>query len=264
MIKTLKRWLKPFLRPLLPYLRRAKRENFPQTLIINDLAPMPLTFRAHTPMEKHRVTSYGDERDALERLLKAVRADDVVFDIGASVGVYALALLAVCPRGKVFAFEPDPETAQRLQESLALNPFTHGQVVTWAVSDSVGTMELFTEGAAGFAPTMAKQNERLKTAVVIPTKSLDSALANGELPVPTVLKIDIEGAEVLALRGAKRLFAGEFGARPRLLLIEFHPQWMGEFGATMDDLHAELSAQGYRVMWEDARSAQVHRMYTLG
>lgn len=264
MKKTLKRWLKPLLSPILPYLRPATAETFPQTLVISDLVPNALKFRVYTPMEKHRITSYGDERNALERLLSAVRPDDVVFDVGASVGLYALALLAACPRGKVVAFEPDPETAQRLQESLALNPFEHGQVVTWAVSDSVGTIELFTEGAGGFAPTMAKQNKRLKTAVTVPTNALDNAVQSGELPLPTVLKIDIEGAEVLALRGAKRLLAGELGARPRLLFIEFHPQWMGEFGATMDDLHAELSAQGYRVAWEDTRSAQVHRMYLLG
>ncbi len=255
MIKRLKRWL-------LRLLRHKKNESFPQTIKVTDLVNSTLTFIAYNAMEKYRVVSYGSERDALDKLLSVVRPDDTVFDIGASVGLYTMALLSQCPKGEIVAFEPDPETAKRLKQNITLNPFPNVRVIEWGVSQSEGEMELYTAGSGGFAPTLAKTN-RFKETVKIPTNSLDNALALGNLPIPDVLKVDIEGAEVLCIRGAKRLLLGEFSKRPRLLFIEFHPEWMIDFGATIEILTAEIESAGYHAIWRSDRDKQTHILYSM-
>lgn len=260
MINRLKRAVKRVLKTDQP---QKPKETFPQTLTVTDIVGAPLVFRAHSPMEKHRVVTYAAEREALDLFLKYIQPTDVVYDIGASVGVYALPLGWKTPQGQVFAFEPDPETGQRLKENVLLNGFKHVQVMDWAVSDSVGTTTLYSDGANGNAPTMMKneQREALKSELTIPTNSIDNAIAQKTLTPATVLKIDIEGAEGLCIKGAHRLLSGEFGAKPRIILLEIHPDFMQTFGMSSDQLQADMLAYGYSILWQEKRYNQIHLLY---
>lgn len=76
----------------------------------------------------------------------------------------------------------------------------------------------------------------------IPVRSLDSLLRDAELPGPMLLKCDVEGAELLVLRGGEAIIARH---RPTLLL-SVHPQALPQFGHTVEDVAAWLAAQGYR------------------
>jgi hypothetical protein len=70
--------------------------------------------------------------------------------------------------------------------------------------------------------------------------------------------MDIEGAELMALRGARRLLASEHA--PRLLFLEVHPHFLPAFGATPADVDALLSTHRYEVMVRHARGDQIHVM----
>ncbi|NEO13850.1 MULTISPECIES: FkbM family methyltransferase [unclassified Moorena] len=194
-----------------------------------------LQFEAFSPVEKYRLANYGGEKFFVEEFTKLIEIDDIVLDIGASVGLMAVHAAIFAENGKVFAFEPDPETMERLQNNVELNNLSNVTFVPWAVSDREGEATLFTDGASGFAPTLKEQLNRPgapKGKVTVQTRTLDNEISIGNLPLPTVLKIDIEGAEVLCLHGAESLLNGSLGKKPRLIFLELHPEFLPSFGAS--------------------------------
>ncbi len=223
----------------------------------------PLRFLIHNPIERYRTVEYGGERTFWEQFLSQLRSDDLLYDIGASVGLFALGAARICK--DVYAFEPDPETRSRLTANAALNNLLNIHMIPWAVSDRAGSVELYSDGAAGFAPSLAKQSRANAPSgsITVATNTLDAAIASGELPLPTVLKIDIEGAEVLCLRGAQRLLAGEFGPPPRLIALELHPPFLPSFGASVADIDALIDPHGYELRESQPRADQEHRWYYL-
>jgi len=92
--------------------------------------------------------------------------------------------------------------------------------------------------------------------VRVKTKRLDDAIATGELPLPDVLKIDIEGAEILCLLGAVKLLGGVWEKRPRLIFLETHPDYLPEFGSDTAEVFALLKTAGFALVWQMERFNQ--------
>ncbi|WP_053076756.1 FkbM family methyltransferase [Caenimonas sp. SL110] len=152
----------------------------------------------------------GIYESELQRLLvDSLSAGDVFLDVGANVGFFSLlGATLVGPAGKVVAFEPVSENAQLLLRNLALNKVSNVQLIEAAVADRVGT--------ASFEDGQSPSQGRLGTGGrSVPVVTLDGLLASGAIPVPQVIKMDIEGAESLALAGARGLLSAH---RPKLLL----------------------------------------------
>jgi FkbM family methyltransferase len=243
--------------------KRKKEDKYPIMVKLKSLEKV-LSFEVFSPVEKYRIAGYGGEKGFLEYFISTLKDDDVVFDIGASVGLMTVHSAAEVSNGKVVAFEPDPETFRRLKHNVELNNLTNVIYAPWATSDSQGEVALFSDGANGFAPSLREQTNRPgapKGQVMVPTKVLDDVVAAGELPHPTVLKIDIEGAEILCLRGAIKLIKGELGTKPRLIFLELHPVFLPDFGSTPNEVHDLVLEQGYQVVWEEKRDDQIHYCY---
>jgi FkbM family methyltransferase len=223
-----------------------------------------LRFWVHGRTEQFRVRGYGAEREVWERFLALLRPADVVFDVGASLGLYAVAAARLCRA--VYAFEPDPAILARLRANIALNRLANLHAVPWAAGDRPATLTLYSDGADGFAPSLAAHGGPGAPRGVVPVQArpLDEAVAAGELPPPDVLKLDVEGAEALALRGAARILAGELGPPPRALLVEIHPAMLAALGDDEAAVRGDLAAAGYTLAWEEARAAQAIGLYTRG
>ena len=159
-----------------------------------------------------------------------LRPGSVVYDVGANVGYVSL-LLARCAgqQGQVFAFEPLPANLDRLAANLRLNPWANLACVPAAVVDQPGPVRFLAHasGAMGKAAGSAgRQDQSYPSQVEVPGLSLDEfaypsgspAPAAWHGPPPQAIKMDIEGGEVLALRGMPHLLAE---ARP-LILLELH------------------------------------------
>jgi len=225
---------------------------------------LTLQFEVFSSVEVFRIANYGGEREFLERFMESLESNDVVFDIGASVGLFTVHAAACLGNGEVIAFEPDPETAKRLKHNVQLNSFSNVRYVSWAVSDISGEAVLFSDGVSGYAPTLREQKNRpgaAKGQVKVLTRALDEAIMSGDLPLPTVLKIDIEGAEVLCLRGALKLVRGELGAKPRLIFLEIHPDFLPSFNSSIEEVHSFVLNHGYSVVWQEKRDTQIHYCY---
>lgn len=170
----------------------------------------------------------------------AVRPGMVALDVGANVGAYALLLGGwVSPGGRAYAFEPSPETFAGLSRHLALNGLLGTVVpVAAAVSASDGRATLSGGGLSG-----GNRLDARGAGPEVETVSLDGFCAREGI-VPSFIKIDVEGAELDVLRGARETIraAGEGLA----LFVEMHPTTWGEMGITAADLQAELELQGLR------------------
>lgn len=152
-----------------------------------------------------------------------VRPGMVVYDVGANVGYVTLLLArAASPGGRVFAFEALPENLERLSANLDLNPLAaRVTVVPGAVVDRPGAARFLIGPSGGMGKAEGSAGREVaiyERAITVPGYALDDFVYAAGNPAPQVIKMDIEGGEVLALPGMKRLLAE---ARPTLL-VELH------------------------------------------
>jgi FkbM family methyltransferase len=137
-----------------------------------------------------------------------------VYDIGAHAGFHTLlASRIVGPSGHVCAFEPLPRNLRYLYEHLRLNRATNVQVIEAAVAEHAGN-ETFVEHGTYMGKLRPGGSLSVKTV------ALDPLIEGGRIPPPDFVKMDVEGAEVRALRGMRDTLATH---RPTLFLSTHAP-----------------------------------------
>jgi FkbM family methyltransferase len=143
--------------------------------------------------------SYEYEKQQL--ISQRIPPGSVVYDIGAHVGFYTLLFShLVGSTGQVVAFEPFPANLAYLQRHLALNHITNVQVIAAAVAAALGSANFAIGGNSSEGHLV---NQATATTLTVNQVSLDILLPT--LPPPAFLKLDIEGAELAALQGARDL-----------------------------------------------------------
>jgi FkbM family methyltransferase len=147
-------------------------------------------------------------------LLRYLRAEDSFLDIGANVGVYTLLAASKIQNGTIYSFEALPKNSKRLEDNLKLNQFQQVKSYALAVSNSTGSIALnLAEGdSMPFITTDATDDT-----IIVPTDTLDNLLQDKCLDNLTLAKIDIEGAEILAMKGATSLLKQQ---RPFVWILE--------------------------------------------
>ena len=133
-----------------------------------------------------------------------------VLDIGASYGLYTLALsVRVGPTGRVVSFEPGPDSVVALRETLALNSITNVALVDCALLDKVGTARLQYHGSPELNALQLGDHVGVTTpGSYVKTTTLDTYLESNGIDCETVkfVKMDVEGAETKVLAGGASLF----------------------------------------------------------
>lgn len=145
-----------------------------------------------------------------------------IYDVGANIG-YVTMMLAhhAGADGRVFAFEALPANVERIQKNIALNSLSNVIVVSGAVLDKAGEVTFYVHESVGMgkaAGSAGRREEHYKAEITVPGLSLDEFVYEQGNPAPDVVKMDIEGGEVLALPGMKRILA-EYHP---LMLLELH------------------------------------------
>ena len=174
-----------------------------------------------------------------------IRPGAVCFDVGANVGVYVLQFAHwTGASGRVVAFEPNPEARKALERHIDLNGFSgRVKVVPAAVGAAAAEATLYAAGADGMsrlnAPNAAIANE--VQPVSVPVITLDEYWQRTSV-MPDVLLIDIEGFEIAALQGARKLIDA---ARDKLLIVvEMHPGVWDSAGAGRQDAERIIQELG--------------------
>ena len=183
-------------------------------------------------------------------MARLVREGMTVLDIGAHIGIFSLGVAQrVGSKGKVYAFEPTPDTAGLLEQHVALNNWRDRvEVVRGVASDADGVASFYVNGTS-MAASLGRENVEVLSAdrpevgavrLEVPSLTLDRFC--GERGIrPDLLKIDVEGAELRVLRGARKLLET---ARPSIL-CEVHPKQMEYCGTTVGELETYLGEVGY-------------------
>lgn len=172
------------------------------------------------------------ELPLFQELVETLSAGDVFWDVGAHLGWHAVVAASIDPEISVEAFEPHPETAEKLREVIAASGH-NVSVHQLAVSDEIGTAS-FT-AAPDPAAHLSTALDRTPTETIsVETTTGDKLVADGEAAPPDVLKIDAEGADAAVLRGLKETIATH---QPRRIYCEVH--------VDRDEITTLLDAAGY-------------------
>ena len=252
-------------RTLLPALERANDfETVPHD---------PFWFRLELLTRQH-------ERETRQLLQRLAKPGMVALDVGAHVGYYARLLAErVGEGGRVIAFEPHPRTYELLRRNLRQLP--NVRALQLAASESAGNAQLYdylmmsASGSLHFDEALADRQQasvgaddlapRLETGFEmqrygVKTAAIDDCLDQLGIGRVDLVKMDIEGAELAALRGMKRTIAASPGLA---LVMEYNPGALAAFGhepaRALDEVMAlgfarvrAIEADGALVDWDDA------------
>ncbi len=146
------------------------------------------------------------EPEVWATLAKAASHDEIFWDIGAHIGVFAIQAAHEESIAEVRAFEPNPRTLDILQYNAKLNTRRFA-IHPVALSDKHGSADLFLPPAAntGLASLDKGTNHAGDTATVRCT-TIDVLLSDRDILAPTLIKVDVEGTELAVFQGAVRLF----------------------------------------------------------
>ncbi len=170
-----------------------------------------------------------------------ISSGSVAIDAGANCGIYTVAMAKlVGSSGRVIALEPGEQAGQTLQRNIELNGLDHVRLVRKALSDRDGSARLYHHGGPVGYSIAAGETEDGQSEE-ISSISLDSLLQQEGLDRVDLLKMDIEGAEELALRGAETMLTS---SRP-VIVFELNPSAAARFGLDTDGAWRHLKRFDY-------------------
>ncbi len=184
--------------------------------------------------------AFGNLESAVqEALVRHLGKGGVFYDIGANLGFFSMlgAHLAGLDDGQVYAFEAAPDNAEAIRANARLNGISNISVIDKAVSAHSGRGRLQIVDDQSWSK-LAEYGEHPYTESVLEVElvAIDDLLAAGELRPPTLVKIDVEGAEIAVLDGMRAT-------------IERHrPAIICELHGTHTEFVATMTAHGYRMI----------------
>ena len=208
-------------------------------------------FATPTPTHYQWIQRLLGEQEMLELFVDHLQTGDVVWDIGAHVGVYSLlAYDIVGQTGRVYAFEPEPRTYGMLRQNCKLNKAHNLDVLPIALGDEDGEATLYTDWRAGLGIHKLFYETRLqKRGTAVTLHKGDTLIKNQTARPPTVVKLDVEGWEYAVLTGMTSALS-----HCRLLLIEVHPQNLQQIGKSTQDVHDLVDKLGFQIVQKDERT----------
>ncbi|HJT23890.1 MAG TPA: FkbM family methyltransferase, partial [bacterium] len=206
-------------------------------------------------VQGHRM--WLDDKDTLELAVHEVyepvetgllkehlKPGQVFVDIGANIGYYTLlATRIVGPKGKVYAFEPDPTNFTLLQKNISTNGYTNVVAVNKALSNKAGTAKLYINPSNRGDHRIYDSHDG-RPSVEIAMTTVDEYFKKLDKKVHFI-KMDIQGAEAAALAGMKGLIRKNKGLK---LVTEFSPGALKAFGADPQRYLKDLAALGFRFL----------------
>ena len=182
------------------------------------------------------------EGEVAKFLISFLEPGDTVFDIGAHIGFYTVLFAkAVGEEGKVIAFEPEEESYNFLQKNLKLNGLSNIFVFRKALGNEMGKGKLFlgqTIGNFSLVRTYEKAIEYQEVEIV----KGDQFVREKNLPIPKIVKIDVEGYEYSVLPGLEETLS-----HPdcKMICCEVHPLLLPS-GITGEKILGLIKALGFK------------------
>lgn len=235
----------------------------------------PIKLRIHCtyiclhPIDPRMLAVPGELRSMLKPntlLRDCLRPGDTFVDVGANHGAFAIAAATIVgTAGMVIAIEPQSTHADLAKQGLAANNFAPYKVLNLLCSDRKGTATFYlSSGSSGRSSTFATAaGQQARGAHEIRATTLDTVLLQETIPGHAVIKLDVEGGEVQAIRGAREFIR----QRCPTLILEVNEAALGHAGNTVADIADELQFLGYRhFRWCDdpAVLCDLRQLYARG
>lgn len=201
--------------PTYASLQRAVIRNREKSVTVGDVT-------AQYRLTNHRERMYlegdyfedGGEAEVIRDVLEEIASDDVYWDVGGNIAQYPSLVGQRIDSGAVFCFEPYHQSASRARENLELND-VDGEVLECVLSDQNGAVRVDpVYEMPGTLVSIADGTEGIR----VPCRTGDSLVSRGEVLAPTVMKLDVDGAEKQCLQGCEAILSEEC----RLVYIEVH------------------------------------------
>lgn len=168
----------------------------------------------------------------------------IVADVGGYDGIFGIIAALGNPLSSVYIFEPEPINFKQIQKNIELNKLSNVKLVESAVSDQHGTVH-FDRHIGGTGGKIANKGYEVRCT------TLDTFFSGK--PQPTLMKIDIEGAEGRALSAAGNLLA----SKPAILL-EAHWAFLPRYGDSLQSILTMVNRYGYKTLWLDETHVANH------
>lgn len=192
----------------------------------------------------HRYFRNEFEAQTFRYLRATVKEGDAILEVGANVGVFTVILARwVGSTGHVYAFEPTPKARTELRHHLRMNKVEERvTVISDAVSDSPGRSPFYVVGTSG-ENTLSQKHSRIPSAdcIDVQVTTIDRFCRERGI-APSLIKIDIEGYEFHALRGAQEVIRRH---SPRIL-VELHPMNWPDIGVSRETARGFISSLNCR------------------
>lgn len=184
------------------------------------------------PWSRYYESDY--EKDSFAFFKTNINQGDVILDIGAHIGLYSVILANLTGEsGKVYCFEPTPSTFKVLNKTIELNKLKNVMPINCAISNTSEKirLNLTTENGEGSNSNSIVNFGTFQNSIEIDAYSIDDFRFAHQLKID-VLKIDVEGIELNALKGARQTFLID---RPKGVLA-LHPENILQFGHTLEEI----------------------------
>lgn len=205
--------------------------------------------------------TYQLEKDWLGDLLDELREGDVLFDVGGNIGFYACFAANSLNDGRVISFEPLPPNVKQLKRNLRHNDAEKCEVREIALSNDRDTVEFTVPASrdAGYATGTINPGDE-GSGYEVETRRGDQMVNDGELPQPSVVKIDVEGSEPLVLDGMRETLASP---ECRLLYCEIHLPKEGrpsirDYDSSAEDVKDTIRELGFTIESITERTGELH------
>lgn len=189
-----------------------------------------------------RATSEGLEPGTRRVLKTSLRPGDIALDVGASLGMHTIAMAsAVGPTGHLHAFEAEPRLKPVLDRTLATNGMHHVSLHACAAGSEDGEARFNVAQTIGHSSLYDLGSDSLvREKISIPMKMLDSAIET-DVDIK-LIKIDVEGAELDVIRGAKRILSQSTDCA---IVVECGPSHLKRIQVSLQDWIGEFTSLGY-------------------
>lgn len=168
---------------------------------------------------------------------------DAIIDVGANIGQFAYMAHCALPDLPIFSFEPDPACFAHLQKTF-LSHHIQGRCFPLAISDQAGQVQLNIYESTANNSLLHRQQENAVAVKNVTCATLDSLQEELFALNAPLLKIDVQGAELLALRGAK-----EFLKRCKFVLLEVALEASYDGNAHIAEVMVAMQSAGF-TCWE--------------
>lgn len=193
---------------------------------------------------------------------KIVKPGMTVFDLGANFGWFTLVLSKLVGNsGRVYSFEVDPYLVNILKENVELNSLSNVSIEPVAVSNKTGTSQFSLNESYDTRNQLESITKSAQT-IEVKTIYLDDFCINEELDKIDLIKMDIEGSELKALQGMKKIIY----QNPSLkIIMEFNQNALNSVGDSPERMIDFLVNEGFTIEEIDEnRSGKLHRIDKKG